>query len=109
VLAQVNTSGEASKSGLEPDGAEEMVLAASELPGLRVCGLMTMAPLTDDESALRRTFSAARALWERAGREIEGFQALHLSMGMSNDYEIAVEEGSTMVRLGTVLFGARAR
>jgi PLP dependent protein len=66
-----------------------------------------MAPFTDDEAVLRRTFAATRRLAEDAASRIEGFSAAHLSMGMSNDYQIAVEEGSTLVRLGTVLFGAR--
>jgi pyridoxal phosphate enzyme (YggS family) len=108
-LAQVNVSGEETKGGFEAAGLLAALEPICRLPGLRVEGLMTMAPLTEEEAVLRRTFSATRALWERAGREVEGFHALHLSMGMSNDYEIAVEEGSTMVRLGTVLFGARAR
>jgi len=108
-LVQVNTSGEGSKSGFEGD-ADAVVAAVAELaelPGLRLVGMMTMAPFTDDEATLRRTFAGARELWQRCGREVAGFEARHLSMGMSNDYEIAVEEGSTMVRLGTVLFGER--
>lgn len=107
ILLQVNASGEATKGGF---GAEELMDAAARivsLPRLRVLGLMTMAPLTDDERVLRRTFAVTRELFERCGAGVAGFEARHLSMGMSNDYEIAVEEGSTMVRLGTVLFGAR--
>jgi PLP dependent protein len=105
VLMQVNVAGEEAKGGLAPaeTGAEgERWLA---LRGLRVQGVMTMAPLDADERTLRSTFSGARAVRERLAAL--GHPATELSMGMSNDYEIAVEEGATMVRLGTVLFGAR--
>lgn len=108
-LVQVNTSGEESKGGFSGEDALERIAGVCELPGLRVVGVMTMAPLTDHETVLRRTFAGARELWSRAGEQIAGFEARHLSMGMSNDFEIAVEEGSTMVRLGTVLFGERQR
>ena len=107
-LVQVNTSGEDAKSGFGYDEAVDGVGRICALPSLRVAGLMTMAPFTDDERVLRRTFARARELFERCA-SIDGFEARHLSMGMSNDYEIAVEEGSTMVRLGTVLFGERQR
>lgn len=106
-LVQVNTSGEESKYGLAAEEAVEAVAEIVELPGLRIQGLMTMAPFTDDEAVLRRTFGRTRELFEECAREVTGFEAQHLSMGMSNDFEIAVEEGSTMVRLGTVLFGER--
>jgi len=68
---------------------------------------MTMAPFTDDGAVLRGAFGRTRRLWEEAARQVDGFRATHLSMGMSNDFEIAVEEGSTLVRVGTVLFGER--
>ncbi len=106
VLVQVNTSGEESKYGFSADEALDAVAEICELSGLQVDGLMTMAPLTDDEKLIRETFRAARGLYEQS-RGTPGFNALHLSMGMSNDYRIAVEEGSTLVRLGTVLFGGR--
>jgi pyridoxal phosphate enzyme (YggS family) len=108
-LLQVNTSGEGSKSGFSAAEAIEALGRIGELPGVKVDGMMTMAPFTEDEAVLRRTFAAARRLWEEAGRQVPSFRPLHLSMGMSNDYEIAVEEGSTLVRLGTVLFGERER
>ena len=107
-LLQVNVSGEETKGGFEEDEAADALGAMGELPSLVVDGLMTMAPWTDDERVLRRTFSAARRLLERCAAEVPS--ALHgreLSMGMSNDFAIAVEEGATMVRLGTVLFGER--
>lgn len=106
-LVQVNASGEESKSGFVPDDLVPALARICGLPGLRVEGLMTMAAFTADEAALRETFGRTRALHDAAVREVPGFQGLHLSMGMSNDYEIAVEEGSTLVRLGTVLFGER--
>lgn len=109
VLVQVNASGEIGKSGIPAEGALDAIARFCDLPGLRVEGLMTMAPLTDDAAILRHTFCAARRLWEEAARQLAAFHPLHLSMGMSNDYEVAVEEGSTLVRLGTALFGERDR
>jgi pyridoxal phosphate enzyme (YggS family) len=106
-LVQVNTSGEESKYGFSADEAVEAVGRIAALPSLRITGLMTMAPFTADEGVLRRTFAGARDLFERCAREVSGFEARHLSMGMSNDFEVAVEEGSTMVRLGSILFGER--
>jgi PLP dependent protein len=108
-LVQVNTSGEASKYGLPAGEALEAVAAMAALPRLRLEGMMTMAPFTDDEAVVRRTFRAARTLCDEAARQVPGFTGRHLSMGMTNDYEIAVEEGSTLVRLGSVLFGERGR
>jgi len=107
-LVQVNTSGETAKSGFPFDGAVDGVARVCELDRLEIVGLMTMAPLTDDEATLRTTFRRARELFDRCA-SLPRFRARHLSMGMSNDFEIAVEEGSTMVRLGTVLFGERQR
>lgn len=107
VLVQVNAAGEEQKGGFAPEEALDAIGEVVALPGLRVEGVMTMAPYTDDAEVLRRTFRTTRRLWEEAGRQVAGFHPLHLSMGMSNDYEIAVEEGSTLVRLGTVLFGER--
>lgn len=106
-LVQVNTSGEESKYGLAADAALDALAEICELPGLRIEGLMTMAPFTEDEAVPRAAFAGARRLWDEAGARIPGFHALELSMGMSNDFEVAVEEGSTLVRLGTVLFGER--
>ena len=104
-LMQLNVSGEESKGGLSPAEAEAEGERWLGLRGLRVEGVMTMAPLDADERILRATFGGARQVRERLAAL--GHPAAELSMGMSNDYEIAVEEGATMVRLGTVLFGAR--
>jgi PLP dependent protein len=106
-LVQVNASGEETKSGFALEELVEALGAICELPGLRVEGLMTMAPFTDDQAVIRRSFAATRAARDDAARQIPAFAGERLSMGMSNDYEVAVEEGSTLVRLGTVLFGAR--
>lgn len=108
-LVQVNTSGEESKHGFSAEEAVDAVGEIVALPGLRIQGLMTMAPFTTDEATLRRTFAAARRLFERCASEVAGFEPIHLSMGMSNDFEIAIEEGGTLVRLGTILFGERER
>jgi PLP dependent protein len=105
-LIQVNVSGEETKGGIGGPSALDDIGEICSLPGLRITGLMTMAPYTEDERALREVFSATRRLSEAAGG-IGGFEGRHLSMGMSNDFEIAVEEGSTLVRLGTVLLGER--
>jgi pyridoxal phosphate enzyme (YggS family) len=109
ILIQVNASGEESKSGFTPEALVDALGEICALPRLRVRGLMTMAPFTDDERVLRVAFSRTRELRDEAARQVTGFVPEHLSMGMSNDFEIAVEEGSTLVRLGTVLFGARER
>ena len=108
VLVQVNTSGEESKFGLPAEEAPEAAGRMAELPGLRLGGMMTMAPFTEDEAVIRRTFAAARRLCEETARQVPGF-GRELSMGMSNDFEAAVEEGSTLVRVGSTLFGERAR
>lgn len=107
VLVQVNTSGEPSKYGFAPEEVDDAMAAILELGSLEVRGLMTMAPYTDDESVLRGTFRRLRELGDRLRVEVDGYDGRELSMGMSNDYEIAIEEGSTMVRLGTALFGER--
>ena len=106
VLIQVNTSGEATKGGLPAEEALDGIGRIAELDRVNPIGLMTMAPFTADEKTIRSTFRSLRRLGDEA-RSISGFEARELSMGMSNDFEIAVEEGSTMVRLGTALLGER--
>jgi hypothetical protein len=107
VLLQVNASGEATKTGFEPGDLVEALGRVLELSSLRVEGLMTMAPYTQDERVLRATFGGLRELRDEAVRQLPAFRGVELSMGMSNDFETAVEEGSTIVRLGTVLLGER--
>ena len=106
VLMQVNVVGEESKGGFGPGVWQGSAERLAGLAGLRVRGVMTMAPLDADESTLRTVFAGARDA--RNALCAAGHDATELSMGMSNDYEIAVEEGATMVRLGTILFGARS-
>ncbi|OGU03459.1 MAG: YggS family pyridoxal phosphate enzyme [Gemmatimonadetes bacterium RBG_16_66_8] len=105
VLVEVSVAGEAQKSGAPIAEAEAIVRHAGGLPHLTVEGLMTMAPLTDDATVLRHTFRGLRELREHLTTAHCPLPTL--SMGMSNDFEIAIEEGATMVRLGTVLFGER--
>ena len=105
-LAQVNTSGEASKSGFARETAVEQIHGVAELPGLRIEGLMTMAPFVDDEAVLAAAFSGLREVLEQL-RCVTGAVGAELSMGMTNDMEVAIREGSTMVRIGTALFGQR--
>jgi len=107
VLLQVNVSGEETKGGLEGERALDEIAEICSLPRLEVVGLMTMAPFTAEESVVRGVFSRTRRLFEDARGSAPGFEARHLSMGMSNDFEVAVEEGSTLVRLGTILLGER--
>jgi PLP dependent protein len=107
VLVQVNTSGEPAKHGFTPEECRAAFPELLELETLEVRGLMTMAPLTDDRETLRRTFCDLRRLHDELRERFPGYRGTELSMGMSNDYEIAVEEGSTLVRLGTILFGER--
>jgi pyridoxal phosphate enzyme (YggS family) len=107
VLVQVNVSGEESKSGVGIAEVQRLAYSLVAHDGLHVRGVMTMAPFDADERVLRATFGGARAALA-AVRAAGHDDASELSMGMSGDYEIAVEEGATIVRLGTVLFGARA-
>jgi uncharacterized pyridoxal phosphate-containing UPF0001 family protein len=103
----VNVSGEESKGGFRPSELGATLPSLLALPFLRVDGLMTMAPLTEDQEVVRRTFRGLRELHEQMQERYPEYEGRELSMGMSNDYEIAVEEGSTILRLGTVLFGER--
>ncbi len=104
-LAQLRLSGEETKGGFSPSELLPEAERLARLAGIRVRGVMTMASFTATEAELHRTFAEARA--ERQVLVEAGHPATELSMGMSNDYEIAVEEGATIVRLGTTLFGAR--
>lgn len=107
VLVQVNASGEASKGGFDVAAAVEAVGAIHAMPRLRVRGLMTMAPFDASEGELRDVFGRTRRCLEACRERLPGFDGSELSMGMSGDFEIAVEEGATQVRLGTALLGER--
>jgi pyridoxal phosphate enzyme (YggS family) len=103
VLLEVNVSGEASKHGFTPAGARAALGHASNLPNLRTVGLMTMAPIAEDEEEVRDIFRSLRQLRDDLNRD--GVGALrHLSMGMTQDYRVAVEEGATLVRVGSAIF-----
>lgn len=106
VLAQVNVSGEETKGGYQPSMFVQEADRLRGLSGIVVRGVMTMAPFDATEPTLRSVFAGARRCAEAL--RAAGHPATELSMGMSGDYEVAVEEGATLVRLGTVLFGARA-
>jgi len=106
VLLQVNVAGEARKSGCPPGEAPALARRIATLPHLALEGLMTIAPFTEDADVQRRTFRGLTSL--RDALKEDGLWLATLSMGMSADYAIAVEEGATVIRLGTVLFGPRA-
>ena len=105
ILVQVNCSAEIQKGGVKPVALPGLLDEIARLPKLEVGGLMTMAALTDDVGEQRRSFSLLRTLRDAAVSR--GHAGAELSMGMSGDYLVAVEEGATMVRLGTLLFGER--
>lgn len=105
ILVQVNCSDESQKGGVAPAGLTVLLDELRQFGGLRVRGLMTMSALTEDQAEQRRAFTLLREL--RDASERQGHTLPELSMGMSGDYPIAVEEGATMIRLGTVLFGER--
>jgi pyridoxal phosphate enzyme (YggS family) len=107
ILVQVNVSGEASKSGVEPQAALELAQAVARLPRLRLRGLMAIPEPTDDAALQRRRFRMLRELLEAV--RARGLAVDTLSMGMSDDMEAAIAEGATMVRIGTAIFGARER
>jgi len=110
VLAEVNLAGEASKAGMDPEALAELIGAAPGLPGISLRGLMAIPPWTEDPEESRPYFIRLRELLaECASRGGAGKQMTELSMGMSNDFEAAIEEGATMVRVGTAIFGSRVR
>jgi pyridoxal phosphate enzyme (YggS family) len=108
ILLEVNTSGEASKYGLPPDETVEACGRIAKLPNLCIRGLMTVGPLVPDAKAVAAAFAKLRDLKDDIARAwLDNVTMEHLSMGMTDDFEIAIAEGSTMVRLGRVLFGER--
>ena len=107
VLLEVNTSGEGTKFGFEPNDIDS-ILACFDCSGIYIQGLMTIGPLTPNKTAIRKSFVILRELFENLNSQLPKSKKMtELSMGMSGDYDIAIEEGATMVRLGTVLFGPR--
>jgi len=109
VLIQVNISRESTKSGTSAAELIKLVRSVAELPHLRIRGLMTMPPFFDDPEGARPFFRELRRLsGEIAAEEIPGVAMTELSMGMSGDFEVAVEEGATLVRVGSAIFGERS-
>jgi len=106
VLVEVNVSGESSKFGVVPDRLDRLLEAVRALAGVRLDGLMTVGRPVERAEEARAEFVRLRELRDRGAR-VTGLELPHLSMGMSGDYEVAIEEGATLVRVGTALFGAR--
>ena len=106
VLVQINTSGEASKFGISPNAALDLVEQVDDLEGVSVAGLMTIGTFDPDPETARPNFVLLRQIRDRIA--IHKPQVSALSMGMTNDFEVAIEEGATMVRVGTAIFGQRA-
>lgn len=108
ILIQINVAEESTKFGISHDAVYELVEQVSLLPNVRIKGLMTIAPNTDDEAALRKYFSEMKDIFETLKKTMYNrTDMIYLSMGMTNDYEIAIEEGANLVRIGTGIFGAR--
>lgn len=107
VLLEVNVAGEATKFGFEPESLIENAARLIALPGLRVEGLMTVAPLVKDPEEVRPVFRRLRQLRDDLRRQHPRLEWRHLSMGMTDDFEVAIEEGATMVRIGRAIFGQR--
>jgi uncharacterized pyridoxal phosphate-containing UPF0001 family protein len=106
VLLQVNVSGEASKFGLDPGAVPDVLEASQSCMNVDVAGLMTMPPFTPEPEKAVPFFRELRALRDR-WRDRTGLALEELSMGMSHDFEVAIEEGATLVRIGTAIFGPR--
>lgn len=108
ILLQVNVSGEATKHGFDPDDMEELMDIIPGLKGVELRGIMTMAPLTEDEKILAMVFSKAQMLFYDMKSKTDEDTFRVLSMGMSNDYPIAIKYGATHLRIGTAIFGPRS-
>ena len=107
ILLEVNVSGETSKYGLTPPELPAAVEAIAALPGLRIQGLMTMAPREPEPERTRPVFVTLRTLRDELARRFPTVDWRHLSMGMTDDFEVAIEEGATIVRIGRAIFGER--
>ena len=109
VLVEVHTTDEATKSGVLPEKTVDLIKRISAFDRVRIRGLMTMGPFSDDPGDSRPSFQQLAELGKKVTREgIENVSMKHLSMGMSHDFEVAIEEGATIVRIGTKVFGERA-
>ena len=110
VLVEIHTTDEATKFGVQPEHAIALLKELSQLSHLRVCGLMTMGPFSDNPDDSRSSFRCVTDLKKQIEAEgIVNVQMRHLSMGMTHDFEVAIEEGATLVRIGTAIFGRRTK
>lgn len=110
ILLQVNVGDELSKSGCAPDDLESLSRSIAPLPNLQICGLMCLPPHSADPEQVRPYFTQLRQLSEQLKNlQLPNIEMTELSMGMSGDFEVAIEEGATMVRVGTAIFGARIK
>lgn len=110
ILVEVNTTGERSKFGVRPETAVEFVQSMAELENIRITGLMTIGPFLPDPEGSRPMFRRLRELRDELGRISQSnLQAEQLSMGMTGDFEVAIDEGATLLRIGTAIFGSRKR
>ena len=108
VLVEVNSGREPQKAGVLPEAAEPLIRALAEMPNLRVLGLMTMGPFEGDPEDSRPYFTETKKVWDALhATPVPGAEMRYLSMGMTNSWRVAVEEGANMVRIGTAIFGAR--
>lgn len=105
ILVQVNTSDEMQKSGVDPDKTESLCRYISGLNNIRLCGLMTIGKFTDDKNIIRGNFKDLKNLYDELKISFPDFK--YLSMGMTSDYEIAIEEGANLLRIGSAIFGKR--
>jgi hypothetical protein len=110
VLVEIHTTDEATKFGVRPEDAVALIKELSLLTHLRVCGLMTMGPFSDNPNDSRASFRCVAELKKQIDAEgMSNVQMRHLSMGMTHDFEVAIEEGATLIRIGTALFGRRTK
>lgn len=106
ILLEVNTSGEESKFGMKiDDEVYNLAKYCKELENIELVGLMTMAPYTNDENIVRNSFRSLKDIFTKLNND--GFNLVELSMGMTNDFEVGIEEGATILRIGTAIFGSR--
>jgi len=104
LLIELNISGEETKYGIDPEDLYSFISKALNYRNTKIVGLMTIAPLTDDFGLIRKIFRRLRILKDNLNKDFGGIKLTELSMGMSNDFKIAIEEGATMVRIGTIIF-----
>jgi pyridoxal phosphate enzyme (YggS family) len=107
VLIQVNTTGEITKQGFFPEEMRNAVGTILKLSRIQVLGLMTIGPLTENQDEIRKSFKSLRQLKEKLKTEFKAVDWRYLSMGMSGDFEIAIQEGANLIRVGTAVFGPR--